>query len=78
MIVLLDIKQFDQINDPTLQRVISQRFNEPFDPDIDGYGIVIEPGDTPEDPRPRGFLVCLKNQAGRYFGICRQTFRNPS
>jgi hypothetical protein len=29
--------------------VISQRFNEPFDPDIDGYGILIELGDAPED-----------------------------
>jgi hypothetical protein len=49
LILLKTITQIDQINDPTLRRVISQRFNEPFDPDIDGYGIVIGPGDTPED-----------------------------
>jgi hypothetical protein len=49
LILLKTITQIDQINDPTLRRVISQHFNEPFDPDIDGYGIVIEPGDTPED-----------------------------
>jgi hypothetical protein len=30
--------QIDQINDPTLRAVLSQRFDEPFDPDIDGYG----------------------------------------
>jgi hypothetical protein len=45
LILLKTITQIDQINDPTLRRVISQRFNEPFDPDIDGYGIVIEPGE---------------------------------
>jgi hypothetical protein len=49
LVLLKTITQIDQINDPTLRRVISQRFNEPFDPDIDGYGILIEPGDTPED-----------------------------
>jgi hypothetical protein len=49
LILLKTITQIDQIIDPALRRVISQRFNEPFDPDIDGYGIVIEPGDTPED-----------------------------
>jgi len=49
LIVLRDIKQIDNIIDPTLRAVLSKRFNEPFDPDIDGYGILIEPGDTPED-----------------------------
>jgi len=49
LILLKTITQIDQINDPALRRVISLRFNEPFDPDTDGYGIVIEPGDTPED-----------------------------
>lgn len=51
MIVLRDPAAVSSIADPDIRHLVQQRFTEicdgvPFDPDLMGYMIVVEPGDT--------------------------------
>ena len=53
MLILRDPELASSINDPDLRDLVEQRFNdisqeEPYDPDINGYMIVVEVGDSVE------------------------------
>ena len=53
MILLRDPAEIDQIDDPSIQALLRQRFqdiaaDEPYDPELHGYFVVAENGDTPE------------------------------
>lgn len=53
MLILRDPAQVDQITDPGIRTLAAQRFREvsvdqPYDPDVLGPFVVVEPGDTLE------------------------------
>ena len=69
MIVLRDLKEVVNIPDPDIRSLVAQRFaeiwpDEQYDPDRDGYFIVIEPGDTVDAIEAESKCRILRSQYG--------------
>ena len=69
MIVLRDPKAVISIPDPEIRRLVAQRFaevwpDETYDPNVDGYMIVVEPGDTVDAIEAECSCRILRNHLG--------------
>ena len=70
MIVLRDPNSVNGIPDPDIRSLVSQRFaevwpHENYDPNVDGYMIVVEPGDVVQAIEAESKCRILQSQFGQ-------------